>query len=137
MRKKMIVLTLVVVMVVASTAPALAAGRSRTNELPGRQFFTLVGIVHAENIDPAGSGNVTVTVYHGNRFAKPHFGTELTVQVTAVGTEYRRWTPAGCVPTIPDNVNVGDTISIHGMVDGGVFHGERVTVDVPLLCCSW
>ena len=54
----------------------------------------------------------------------------------AENTEYRRWTPIGCVPIDPANVDAGDTISIHGMVVDGVFVGDRVTVDVPLDCCT-
>jgi hypothetical protein len=51
-------------------------------------------------------------------------------------TLYRRWTPADCVPIPFEEIEVGDTTSIHGSVSEGAFLAERVTVDVPLDCCT-
>ena len=81
------------------------------------------------------AGTIAVYVYHGNRFLKDLLLDEVQVEATE-NTEYRRWTPTGCVPDDPQNVDAGDTISIHGMVVEGVFVGDRVTVDVPLVCCT-
>ena len=128
MRKTLVILTLVALIALAAAAPVLAA--NGPNDQP---FFTLVGIVTdkgPDDLDP-----IFVQIYHGNRFAQPEIGNILEVQVTS-NTVFRRWTPSGCVPDIPANVNPGDTISIHGMVVGGVFVGDRVTVDVPLDCCT-
>jgi hypothetical protein len=130
MRKKAVVLVLVALMALMSAAPTMAANGPRD-----KQFFTLVGIVASADIDEAGAGTITVHVYHGNRFLKDQLLEEVQVQVTE-DTEYRRWTPIGCVPDDPANVGEGDTISIHGMVVDGVFVGDRVTVDVPLDCCT-
>ena len=141
MKKKLVVLMLVALVGLAAAAPALAAGRggdadnrhadgNQRPRLPGRQYFTLVGIITEVSGD-----TITVEVYHGNRFVKPYIGLELAVQVNA-GTEYRRWTPTGCVPIDPDEVTVGDTTSIHGMVSDETFVASRVTVDVPLDCCT-
>ncbi len=125
MNKIVTILMFVVLVALAGAAPALAA--NGPNDEP---FFTLVGIVSGKT-----DSEIYVDVYHGNRFAKPHYGENLTVQVTS-NTEYRRWTPAGCVPATFDDVDAGDTISIHGMVFDGIFVGDRVTVNVPLDCCT-
>ena len=130
MHKKAAVLVLVALMVLVSAAPVMAANGPRD-----RPFFTLVGIVVSADIDGDGAGTIAVDVYHGNRFLKDLLLEEVQVEVTA-NTEYRRWTPTGCVPDDPANVGAGDTISIHGMVVEGVFVGDRVTVDVPLVCCT-
>jgi hypothetical protein len=130
MHKKAVLLVLVALIALVTAAPALAA--NGPNDKP---FFTLVGIVESATIDEFGVGSITVTVYHGNRFLKDLFLQDVTVQVTD-DTEYRRWTPAGCVPDDAENVNAGDTISIHGFVVDSVFRGGRVTVDVPLDCCT-
>jgi hypothetical protein len=130
MRKKVGILVFVALIALTIATPALAA--NGPNDKP---FFTLVGIVKSANIDEFGAGSIVVTVYHGNRFLKDKFFQDVTVLVDE-GTEYRRWTPAGCVPTDPSNVNADDTISIHGFVVEGVFEGDRVTVDVPLDCCT-
>jgi len=141
MRKKLVVLMSVILVALAAATPALAAGpgsavqerhadSSQQPRLPGQQYFTLVGIITGVSGD-----TITVEVYHGNRFAKPYIGQELVVQVND-STEYWRWTPAGCLPIDPAEVSVGDTTSIHGMVSDGLFVANRVTIDVPLDCCT-
>jgi hypothetical protein len=130
MRKKAAVVVMVVLVALVCVVPAMAA-----NGPLDEPFFTLVGFVESAGISADGSGTIGVEVIHGNRFLKDLYLQTVQVQVTEV-TEYRRWTPAGCVPTDPSNVDEGDTISIHGLVVGGVFVGDRVTIDVPLDCCT-
>lgn len=160
MRKKIVILTLVAMLVLTVVSPVLAAGAQATGngkgagqggnagqgqpsrqqhrhternvpeDLPGRQYFTLVGVISDLTSDA-----ITVQVHNGNRFVKPFAGDSLTVELTA-GTVYRRWTPAGCVEIPFEEVDLGDTTSIHGSVSEGVFLAERVTVDVPLDCCT-
>jgi hypothetical protein len=58
------------------------------------------------------------------------------VQVTDE-TVYRSWTPGGCVLADPEDVEEGDTVSIHGMVvEEDTFSATRVTIGVPLDCCT-
>ncbi len=143
MKKKLMLLALVAAVALVTAGPALAAGgghgnihrhelikRSGPRALPGQQYFALVGIITGLN-----PGTVTVEVHNGNRFVKEYIGGELTVEV-GEDTEYRRWTPTGCIPIEPDEVEVDDTTSIHGTVIEGVFRADRVTVDVPLDCCT-
>jgi hypothetical protein len=134
--RKIVVFLLVGLLVVVTAGPAVAAKkRSSDVQLPGEQYFTLVGLIRGTDSD-----SITVFVKHGNRFIKRHVNSELPVEVTA-DTVYRRWTPAGCVELKDglDAVPNYDTISIHGFArwDGAKysFEGTRVTVDVPLLCC--
>jgi hypothetical protein len=139
MKKKMFVLALVALVALVSVAPALAAGpgpgpgkqlrcrRGTGNDcIPGIPLFTLVGILRG-----IGEGSLTVEVHHGNRFAQPYVGTELEVVTTEV-TVYQRWTPTGCVPMEPEEIQEGDTTSMHGLVQEGIFTASRVTVGVPL-----
>ncbi len=161
MRKTLILLALSAVVALASTSMAFAAGGrqgnmpqpqkqgsmhqpqnqgkmhqprnrgdARPEESPGRPYFTLVGII--SHID---AGGITVQIHNGNRFVKDYVGGELTIKV-ADGAEYRRWTPSGCVPIDPADIEAGDTASIRGSVMEGVFWAERITVDVPLDCCT-
>ena len=105
-------------------------GDARAVESPGRQYFTLVGVISG-----IGEGSITVEIHNGNRFVKEYIGGELAVEV-ADGAEYRRWTPSGCVPIDPTEIAIGDTTSIRGTVIEGVYWAERITVDVPLDCCN-
>lgn len=95
---------------------------------PGKQFFTLTGNISA--LDPSA---ITVMVHNGNRFVKPYVGQDLVVSVTG-GTVYRMYTPDGCVPIDFEDLEIGDSVSIVGSVNGDAFTAQRVTVDVP--CCT-
>ena len=150
MRKQIVLLTVAVILILTIASPALAAGKGqgpgqapgsgqeqgaghryqRTEqnqpELPGRQYFALVGVISGLSSDA-----ITVEIHNGNRFVKPYVGEALTVQLDS-STVYQRWTPEGCVPIGFGEITIGDTTSIHGSVSEGDFLAERVTVDVPL-----
>lgn len=135
MGKRGFLLVIVIVTGLASATPVLAAGPRRGGERNIQRndppYFTLVGTVNGTPTYP----DIVVTVHQGNRFVKEWVGLDVAVQVIA-DTEYRRWTPAGCIPAEWADVEDQVTISIHGLVIDDLFVAERVTVDVPLLCCS-
>ncbi len=130
MGKKVTIAILAVLLLLTSAGPALAV------DLPGVQYFTLVGVIKSASLTENG-GTITVQVYHGNRFIQKNgwLGKQLAVQVKS-GAEYRQYTPSGCIPAPYSIVQPGKTVSIHGKVSGGVFYGDRITVDVPLTCCT-
>lgn len=132
MKNRIAIWIIVALVVATNAAPVLGAGIEGDRAVGplDKPFFTLVGIVAEKGAD-----YIDVDVYHGNRFAQPHLGQKLRVWVHDT-TEYRRWTPSGCVPASFDDVDKDDTISIHGMVLDDAFVGDRVTVDVPLDCCT-
>lgn len=96
--------------------------------LPGKQIFALTGTITA--LDAA---SITVLVHNGNRFAKPYIGMDLMVLLTE-DTGYWAYTPGGCIPISLEDLEVGDSASVKGMVIDDTFSAQRVTVDVP--CCS-
>lgn len=136
MKKRMVILLVVALMVVISAGPTMAA-QKRTNRvtegLPGKQYFTMVGFITGKGVSAIG-----VEVIHGNRFSKSLIGTVKRVWVDPSGknTEFLHWTPFGCVESDWDAVVVGDTVSVHGYVVNKVFEANRVTVGVPLDCCT-
>ena len=130
MRRNVTIIALAALLLLTSVGPVLAA------ELPGVQCFTLVGIVESASLTADG-GTITVQVYHGNRFIQRNdwIGKQLTVNADA-DAEYRQYTPAGCIPATYEIVQPGKTVSIHGMVSNGTFTGDRITIGVPLTCCT-
>ena len=134
MNRKLVTLALVSLMLLIVAGPVLAAP---PEAMPGQQYFTLVGFIREVNVDADGNGTITVDVVHGNRFVKPDIGDEKSVQVTD-GTTYRKNVGGYCIPlTDPIEEYVNHTVSIHGTVaDGGAYEASRVTVDVPLDCCT-
>lgn len=131
MNRKITIIALAALLLLTSVGPVLAV-----DELPGVQYFTLVGIVKSASLTADG-GTIIVQVYHGNRFIQKNdwLGEELTVNVEA-DAEYRQYTPAGCIPATYAIVQPGKTVSIHGMVSSGTFTGDRITIGVPLTCCT-
>jgi hypothetical protein len=143
MKTRLTLVILVVLATLVAASPALAAGPANQNRhenqnrnkiggqpetSPGMPIFTLTGTITA-----LGSDSITVLAHNGNRFVKPYIGQDLVVLVTD-GTRYREYTPEGCVPIGFGDLQVGDTISIHGTSSEGTFTALRVTVGVP--CCG-
>lgn len=131
MSRKVTIIALAALLLLVAAVPALAV------DLPGVQYFTLVGIIQNDTLDDDGVGTIMVQVYHGNRFIQQNglLDQQLTVEVKE-GAEYRLYTPAGCIPADPSIVEAGKTVSIHGMVENDTFVGDRITVGVPLTCCT-
>jgi hypothetical protein len=143
MRNKLAILALVVVVSLVAVAPALAAGpgwgkaqllheQRQLSRAPRQPFFALAGVITAIDAD---GGTITVQVQSGNWVVKQYIGQQLTIQVTET-TRYRQWTPQGCVPIEFGEVSVEDTASVQGVLSDGAFVAQRVTVDVPLNCCT-
>lgn len=151
MKKRALVVTLVVVVILVSALPAWAdfgvppappgngpvTGRfqhrnvvNRWQTATGQQYFALVGIVTAVDAEA-----ITVEVHNGNRFVKPFLGEELTIQL-AETTVYQKWTENGCVTATFEDVAVDGAVSIRGTVEDEVFTASTVTVAVPLDCCT-
>lgn len=131
MNRKITIIALAALLLLTSVGPVLAV-----DELPGVQYFTLVGIVEEVSLTAEGD-TITVQVYHGNRFIQKNGWLDglLTVNVEA-DAEYRQYTPAGCIPATSEIVQPGRTVSIHGMVSNETFTGDRITIGVPLTCCT-
>jgi len=132
MKRRLFVMAMVVLML-ATAAPALADGRGEGH--PGgdqnrhqraRQPFALVGTITGVDTD-----TITVEVQSGNRYAKPYVGQELSIQVTG-STRTMRWTSAGSVPISLADLSVGDSASINGLLSEDTFTATRVTIDVPM-----
>ena len=130
MRKRLVILTMVALITLVAATPALAGhgGPGGNGGGGSRPLFALVGTITA-----IGSDTITVQVVDGNRFVEPYIGGELTVQLTG-STNYFEWDPDGRLPIDFDEVEVGDTTSIHGTVADDVFTADRVTVGV--LCVT-
>ena len=142
MTKKLFGLVLVAAVLATLTAgTALAAAKEAAGDdsnLPGQDYFTLVGTIETVQpivYSPEGElitvkiESITVLLHNGNRFIKPvDEGDSQTVQTTP-DTVYNQIDPVR-----------GTTVSIHGTVvenvDGDdVFIAERVTVGVPCPAC--
>jgi hypothetical protein len=132
MNRKLGVLLLVALLLAVGAGPALAAGPRpvRTTELPGIQYFTMVGF-----ITDKGDDYIVVEVIHGNRFSKPYIGDDVSV-MRRPDAELRRYTIVGCLLATWDQIAAGHTVSVQGYVVDGEFQATRITVDVPLTCCS-
>ncbi len=144
MRKKVIILVVVALAVLVIATPALADGsgtgktwrhreRVRQYNLAERPIFALTGVITALDLE---SGTITVEVHGGNLPVKPYVGGDPLVVLVTDETTYKQWTETGCVPIDASEVSVDDTVSMQGIVSGDTFTANRVTVDVPLSCCS-
>ncbi|MBL7199025.1 MAG: hypothetical protein ISS56_02640 [Anaerolineae bacterium] len=127
MRKKLVILTMVTLITLVAATPALAGhgGPGGNGGGGGRPFFALVGTITATDEE-----EITVWVADGNRFVEPYIGGELTVQLTN-STGFFVWYPDGRRPIDFEDVEEGDTASIHGTVVDDVFTADWVIVGVP------
>lgn len=121
MKKKLALLFLVTLISLLATTPAFAArGRGGGGR---QQNFSLVG-----NITAIDNDSITVLALN-DRFA----GQVLEIQVTD-STSFMQWTPDGRLPITFDDIAVGDSTNIKGIMANGEFIASQVTVDVPLYC---
>ena len=125
MRKVWIAL-LVLVVLVATATPALAAGgpppvRGKSGS------FTLAGVVTAIN-----GTAVTVQVTGGNPIVHAYIGQTLTLQTTS-STRYLLRTDTGTAPITFADLAVGQKVSASGTVANNVWTAMRITVGANLV----
>ena len=127
--KKTLWLGLLVVAVLAMTiAPALAGGDKNRQHWRSGDRFALVGEVTAVDADEL---TITVRVWMGSGLVKEYLDEELTITTTAE-TRFRRFDDPPCEFITFEDVEVGDFVSVAGVVADDLFLAQRVTVDVPL-----
>lgn len=142
--KKLTVLTLVVIMLAVSAVPAFAAGGPPSTRGSGsgtcggmhngygiRTPYALSGTISA--IDSV-ARTVTVTVACGNRLAKPYIGQAVTLQTTETTRFLLRNEDGTVTPITFDDLAIGQNVSSHGTLVGGVFTAVRITSGALLKC---
>ena len=122
MRKKLAVLAVFALLALVTVTPALASGSGVKGASP-QHFSVLCTITEIDDRD-----TFTVQVLEGSRLIWPSIGQALIV-LTTPDTLYYEWTPDGLVSVTLEDVKVGDTTNIHGMVaEDGDFAAGRVIV---------
>ena len=138
--KKLIILTLVLVLLAVSVVPAYAASRTRDQNGAGNKIqvkphgkmpFALAGTI--ASIDPL-ARTVTVTVACGNKVVKPYIGQDLILQTTAA-TRFLLRNPDGkATPITFEDLAVGQNVSANGKLADNVWTASRITVGASLIC---
>jgi len=123
--KKLTVALLVLVVLMATAMPALAA--SSTPSVYKSGSFTLTGVITAIN-----GTAVTVQVTGGNPIVRPYVGQVLTLQTTG-STRYLLKTDASVVPITFADLAVGQKVSASGTVANNVWTAARITVGAALI----
>jgi len=124
--KKVTIALLVLVVLVATAMPALAAGgpppvRGKSGS------FTLAGVITAIN-----GTAVTVQVTGGNPIVREYVGQILALQTTS-RTRFLLKTDAGIVPITFADLAVGQKVSASGTVANNVWTATRITVGAALV----
>jgi hypothetical protein len=143
MQKKLVVVTLVVLVAALMATPVLAAGPHHGRVMrpaqgsrqpigpgpcrgSGPQVFALVGTISAVD---AGAKTITVEVYQSNRLVSAN-GQTVTVYTTDT-TRFLQWTEAGGVSITFADLKEGDSVSVNGTMVDGQFVARRVTAGAP------
>lgn len=140
--KKLIIVSLVMIMLAVSVVPAFAAGgppaeRGNANGTGNqvgfgvRAPYALSGVISSLNLT---NQTVTVTVACGNRLVKTYIGQDVTLLSTD-NTRFLLRNPDGtATPIAFDDLEVGDNVSSHGTFSNGTWTATRVTVGAVLSC---
>jgi len=138
--KKLIILTLVLVLLAVSVVPAYAASRTRDQNGAGNKIqvkqhgkmpFALAGTI--ASVDPA-ARTVTVTIACGNKLVKPYIGQDLILQTTAA-TRFLLRNPDGkATPITFEDLAVGQNVSSNGRLANDMWTANRITVGADLNC---
>jgi hypothetical protein len=142
--KKLIVVSLVVIMLAVSVAPAFAAGRSPADR------GTAAG---SGNIDKASFGvcnpyalsgtissidetnrTVTVAIACGNSLVQPYLGQNVTLQTTANTRFLVRNADVTVTPITFEDLVEGQNVSSHGTLLNSTWTATRVTMGAQLYC---
>ncbi len=138
--KKISVILLVLVLLVVSTVPALAAGRQPTINSHGAGFsvglggnppFTLAGTI--AGLD-AQAKTVMVIVVCGNTLVKPYIGQNLVIQTNDT-TRFLLRNPGGyATPITFSDLAIGQKVSLNGQYTNNIWVAGRITVGADLNC---
>lgn len=142
--KKITVITLVLIMLVISAVPALAAGgppadrgaaSGNGNDNPSRfgvrNPYALSGTIADIDLE---ARTVTVTVVCGNRLVKPYIGQDVILQTTENTRFLLRNADGSVIPITFEELVVGENVSSHGRLTDGVWNATRVTQGALLTC---
>ena len=124
--KKVTIALLVLVVLVATAMPALAAG----GPPPARGksgSFTLAGVIPAIN-----GTAVTVQVTGGNPIVREYVGQTLALQTTS-RTRYLLKTDTGTVPITFADLAIGQRVSTSGTVANNVWTATHIAVGANLV----
>ncbi len=125
--KKLLISLLVVTLLLTAAAPALAARGPQPPFKNRGGLFNLTGFITA--IDGA---TVTVQVVAGNPIVKPFIGQTVNIQTTAQ-TRFLLQNESGtATPITFDYLEVGQGISVQGMLVNEMWTANRITVGAKL-----
>ena len=122
MRRTLVVWAVVMLVVLLLATPDLVAAKGGAP-----RFFSLTGTI--TELDEY-EEYLMVSVLDGNSLVKQYIGEELKSLVTE-GTLYWRCTGEGRDYIPYSELQLGDTVFIHGTFGSGHFVAERVVVDKP------
>ena len=150
--KKILVITLVVIMLSLSVVPAFAAGGQPTNRgsaggsaansgsylgyCNNAQMSYGVNTPYALSgtIAEISDGSITVTVACGNTLVKSYVGKNVTLMTTET-TRFLLRNENGYATQISfADLKIGDEVSSHGVLVDGVWTATRITVGALLTC---
>jgi hypothetical protein len=135
--KKFAVLFAVLVMVFAFTIPAAASGfgpgggmgsGTIQGQQGGRGTFVIVG-----NVAKIGTNSVTIEVLRGNRLGQAYIGTQVTLTVSPQ-TIFLSMNGSTITQISFADLQVGQRVSVNGIVTNNVWTVYRITVGALLSC---
>ncbi len=128
--KKLLAVSLVVILLLATAMPAFAAhGAPAVRIRAGASQFTLAGKISA--ID-AGAGTVTVRVLAGSRPVHGIINKDVTIYTTPA-TRYLLKTAAGTQMITFADLQAGQNVSVQGIITAKTWTASRITVGALLL----
>lgn len=159
--KKLVVLSLIVVMLAVSVVPAFAAGPSSNrgsgtgvctgsqtglaNRSQALRGYGRMGIMSTDSVYTlsgtitgldAVAGTVTVEVVCGYRSVTEYIGTPVTLQTTEA-TRFLLRVPGDVATVITfADLEVGQNVSSQGTLADGAFTAIRITTGAELICLS-
>lgn len=126
--KKVLLMLVLLIFLTVSVSSAYAAGNPPRDGTRGRKPFTLVGTITAiEN------NTVTVRVVVGNRLVKRYYGQELPLQTNAATRFLMKGTDGVVYPITFEDLEVGQNVSVNGILTGDDWVAARITVGARLI----
>ncbi len=158
--RKITVITLVIVMLIVSAVPALAAGGppsdrgtgsgSCTGDQTRMQLYSQASLGSGKqpsfglrtpyalsgtiSVIDQQAQTVTVLVSCGNRLANPYIGSEVILQTTPASRFLLRNEDGTVTPITIADLMTGETVSSHGALVDGIWTPSRVTTGALLNC---